>query len=240
MQALHPLALERVTTVLLDLDGTLIDHDGAVSAALHAWLPSYGLSHDKITAATPLWLDLRHRHYQAWQSRQVTFREQRRRTVNEFASAIGMPVRLDQLDALFAEYLAYFEAAWTAFEDAAPALRRIASARLQVAVLTNGDHAQQTAKLKVTGLYDLCGPVFTSSELPAPKPDPRSYLTVCRLLQVTPCRALMVGDDYELDVAAARAAGLQAIHLDRSPAGTAVTADSIRSLDELLANQQNL
>ncbi|WP_412751945.1 hypothetical protein [Krasilnikovia sp. M28-CT-15] len=29
--------------VLLDLDGTLLDHEGAVDEALHAWLPTLGV-----------------------------------------------------------------------------------------------------------------------------------------------------------------------------------------------------
>jgi putative hydrolase of the HAD superfamily len=224
---------EHLAGVLFDLDGTLVDQRGAASAALHAWLPSYGLSTEDIEALVPLWFDLERLHYPAWLAGEITFQEQRRRRLRAFLPAAGMTVRRDQLDAVFADYLACYKGAWTAFDDAAPALRRVASAGLRVGVLTNGDQAQQTAKLSATGLVGLCGPVFASSALSAAKPDRRSYLEACHRLGVSPGDVLMVGDNYELDVLAPRAAGLLAIHLDRSPAGSAVAADSIGSLHDL-------
>jgi putative hydrolase of the HAD superfamily len=44
----------------------------------------------------------------------------------------------------------------------------------------------------------------------------------------------MVGDNYEIDVAAARAAGLRAIHLDRSADRAEPAGDRISTLDDLL------
>jgi putative hydrolase of the HAD superfamily len=222
--------------VLFDLDGTLVDHEGAAVTALHAWLPSYGLSADEIKTLIPLWFALEERHYPAWRTGEITFQEQRRRRLLDFMPAVGAVPARDQLDAVFADYIACYQAAWAAFDDAAPALRRVAAAGLRVGVLTNGNQVQQTAKLRVTGLLALCGPVFASAELPAGKPDPRAYLHACEGLQLAPAQVLMVGDNYELDVAAARAAGLRAIHLDRSVAGSAAAADSIGSLDDLLAS----
>jgi putative hydrolase of the HAD superfamily len=43
----------------------------------------------------------------------------------------------------------------------------------------------------------------------------------------------MVGDNYDLDVLGARAAGLQAIHLDRKRAETRPERSRITSLHEL-------
>jgi putative hydrolase of the HAD superfamily len=222
--------------VLFDLDGTLVDHEGAACAALYAWLPSYGLSAGDISALIPLWFDLERRHYPVWRSGEITFQEQRRRRLLDFMPAVGATLRLDQVDAVFAQYLACYQAAWTAFDDAAPALRRVASAGLRVGVLTNGNQEQQAAKLRATGLLGLCGPVFASAVLPAGKPDPRAYLEACRRLQLTPGQVLMVGDNLELDVVGARAAGLQAIHLDRSLVGSPAAADTIGSLHDLLAS----
>ena len=220
--------------VLFDMDGTLLDHESATAAALRAWLPSYGLSHEDIEAVIPLWSDLEHRHYPAWRAGEISFQEQRRRRIRDFLPAVGRTVQAAQLDAVFAEYLTCYEAAWAAFDDAAPALQRIAAAGHRIGVLTNGDQAQQTAKLAAIGLLDLCGPVFASSQLPAAKPDRRAYIEACRRLHVGPAHALMVGDNYELDVLAARAAGLSAIHLDRSADRSEPAGDRISTLHDLL------
>ncbi len=223
---------QRLAVVLFDLDGTLVDHHAATEAALHAWLPAYGLSRDDIEALRPTWASLEQRHHGAWEAGQISFTEQRRRRIRDFLLVIGHGSPERRLDAVFAEYLACYQAAWTAFGDAAPALRRVTAAGLRTAVLTNGDQVQQTAKLAATGLRGLCGPVFASSQLPAAKPDRRAYLHVCHSLLVQPDQVLMVGDNYELDVLSAQAAGLSAIHLDRS--GPVESASGrITTLDDL-------
>jgi putative hydrolase of the HAD superfamily len=223
--------------VLFDLDGTLLDHDTASAASLRAWLPSYGLNNDEIQAAVPLWFELEQRHYPAWRAGEISFQEQRRRRIRDFLPAIGVTVGEGRLDAVFAEHLAGYQASWVAFDDAEPALRRVAAAGLRIGVLTNGFQAQQIAKLDAIGLRDLCGPVFASSELPAGKPDPRAYVEACQRLRVEPGHTMMVGDNYELDVLAARAAGLAAIHLDRSahrsePADRRITTCMTSSHDQ--------
>ena len=120
-----------------------------------------------------------------------------------------------ELDAVFSGYLDAYRAHWRAFPDAAPALRRLQEAGVKVGVLTNGHRDQQEAKLTATGLDSLCGQLFASSELGVAKPDPRAYLEACRRLGSRHHQTLMVGDDYDLDVIAARKAGLYAVHLDR-------------------------
>jgi len=100
-------------------------------------------------------------------------------------------------------------------------------------VLTNGTTGQQTAKLSAVGLDGLLGAVFTAEELGAAKPDPRTYLTVCAELGVTPASTAHVGDLYDLDVTAPRAAGLHAVYLDRQSAGPLEERHRITSLRQL-------
>lgn len=225
-----------LTAVLFDLDGTLLDHQAASSAAAGSWLSSYGIGRTRIEAAIPYWFELEQRHYPAWRAGEISFQEQRRRRTRDFFHAVGITVQAADLDAVFAEYLTRYEAAWAAFDDAAPALLRIAAAGLRIGVLTNGDQAQQTAKLAAIGLLDHCGPVLASSLLPAAKPDPRAFTEACRRLNVDPARALMVGDNYEVDVLGALAAGLSAVHLDRSADSSAPDSDRIGTLHDLLAD----
>jgi putative hydrolase of the HAD superfamily len=224
---------ESLAAVIFDLDGTLLDHDKAQRAALHSWLPEYSLSAGQIEQLVPLWFALEVRHYPAWRRGEVTFQEQRRRRLRDFLPAAGITAEEARLDAIFEGYLAGYEQSWEAYDDARDALRRVRDAGLVVAVLTNGDVSQQTSKLRATGLIDLCGTVFASSELPAAKPDPRAYAAVCEGLGVRPADALMVGDNYELDVVAAKAAGLGAVHIDRSGTHGLAECACLGSLTEL-------
>lgn len=221
-----------VDAVIFDLDGTLVDHVGSVTAALHGWLPSLGVvATDGLADA---WFDAEERHFPAWRSRQISFAEQRRRRLRDFLPLIGIDPGDDKdLDAIFAGYLASYEASWTKFTDVDAALNALDDAGLKTAVLTNGTVEQQTAKLKAVGLRGRTGPVFAAEELGAAKPDPSTYLTVCTQLDVHPGAALHVGDLYELDVLAPRAAGLQAVHLDRADRGPHDEEHRITSLDQL-------
>jgi len=82
-------------------------------------------------------------------------------------------------------------------------------------VLTHGSTKQQNAKLAGIGLADLVDIVRTAEDLGSGKPAPEAFHQSCAALGVDPARTLVVGDNLDLDVTAARATGLSAAHLDR-------------------------
>lgn len=128
--------------------------------------------------------------------------------------------------------LSRYEAAWRCFDDVEDAVGTVASAGLRVAVLTNGAQRQQDQKLEAVGLSRI-GPVLCSEALGFAKPDPRAYQQACHQLGVACDQVLHVGDRYDLDVVAARAAGLSAVYLDREDDGPRAEARRIGSLSQL-------
>jgi putative hydrolase of the HAD superfamily len=219
-----------LSTVLLDLDGVLMDHHGAAIAAVHAWLGDRATP-DVVTA----WFAAQDRRIAEWRSGTATWEEQRRNRIRDVLPLLGEPIGSDaELDDLFATgYLPAYEQSWRAFDDAAPALAALTAAGVRLAVLTNGSELQQTKKLRATGLADVVGPVFTAGALGLRKPDPRAFLTACERLGVAPGSVLYVGDEYEVDVLGARAAGLSAVLLDRDGTAPAQETRVIGSLAEL-------
>jgi len=121
---------------------------------------------------------------------------------------------------VFTGYLTQYTNNWIAYPDARPALEVARSNGWRVGVLTNGSTRQQNAKVAAIGLADLIDVVCTSEALGVSKPDPLAYQRVCEALGVEPGETLMIGDNLELDVIAARAAGLSAHHLDRAAGAT--------------------
>jgi putative hydrolase of the HAD superfamily len=71
-----------------------------------------------------------------------------------------------------------------------------------------------------TGLTALLDGIVISAEVGAAKPDPAIFASALTVAGAGPDEAVHVGDTVEADVAGARAAGLRALHLDRSGAGT--------------------
>jgi putative hydrolase of the HAD superfamily len=121
---------------------------------------------------------------------------------------------------VFAGFLNLYEQSWAAFPDAQPALEVAKGNGWRIGVLTNGATRQQNAKLAAIGLADFVDVVATSESLGFSKPAAEAYRLTCEALGVDPAETLMIGDNLELDVLAARAAGLSAEHLDRPAGGT--------------------
>ncbi|MFC8798212.1 HAD family hydrolase [Promicromonospora sp. NPDC057138] len=215
--------------VLFDLDDTLVDQEGASRAALLDWVPELGLGLDDPDELVTAWSTIAEAAYQRYQRREITFAEQRRIRVREF---LGVDATDDEAEELFSGYLTRYKRAWTAFDDAVPALRRVHDAGLVAAVLTNGDSAHQALKLERVGLAEHLDVVVASDDLPAGKPDPRAYAAACEVLGVAPGDVLMVGNDVEKDYWGPLDAGLNAVLLDRHDRYPEV-ADRIRTLDEV-------
>src|SRR4051812_42301721 len=168
-----------VRGVLLDLDGTLLDHEGAVREALHGWLPALGVA---VTPAVHArWTAITERHLADWRHGRVDFAGQRRRRVAEFLPSVGVPVGADDAarDAAFDGYLRWYQRYWRAFDDVHPALAALGAAGLRTAVLTNGALAQQRRKLAAIGVLDTVGPLFAADDLGHAKPSTGAYHVAC-------------------------------------------------------------
>jgi putative hydrolase of the HAD superfamily len=111
------------------------------------------------------------------------------------------------------------------------------SARVPVALVTNGAARLQHAKLTVTGLKPFFTSVIVSEEVGIGKPDPAPFQAALGELRLTPADVVMVGNDVDRDIAGARNADIRPIHVDRSgeSATTDVVAD-LTQLEDLLAD----
>jgi len=233
-----------VRLVLFDVDGTLVDHDGAAAAGAQQWLMAMGWADaGTIAGLVSKWDEIAERHFPAYRARLTTFQGQRRLRLREFLPLVGIDASTwsdDRLDDLFTTYLVAYEAAWRSFPDAEPcleALRRVC----QIAVLSNGNQEQQEEKVSRTGLGRYVDVVLTSDKLGVAKPDPRAFELACGRLGV-PARAVVyVGDQLEVDARAATAAGLRGIWLNRTgdtvPSGVEAI-DNLTDLPTLLEEQR--
>jgi putative hydrolase of the HAD superfamily len=90
------------------------------------------------------------------------------------------------------------------------ALARRLRARYAVSVLSNADITLRD-RLRGWKLDDLFDDVVCSAEVGVAKPDPRIYALAAGRLRLE-ARACLFVDDSERNIAAARAAGMQAVH----------------------------
>lgn len=201
--------------VVFDIDGTLMDHAASARTALDAWAAGLGCpTTEKLAKA---WTAAEQRHFAAWRDGQISFAEQRRRRLRDILPILGRPIGSDEdLDQLFTGYLRAYEAAWQPYPDVHECLKTLQATGHRLAILSNGADEQQRKKLSAIGVAHHFSEIFTAESLGVAKPRREAYERTAEALGVAPADCLYVGDDYEVDVAAARGAGWQAIHLDRT------------------------
>lgn len=125
---------------------------------------------------------------------------------------------------------------FTAYPDAAPALRALRSAGVRLVVTSNWDCSLADVLDRV-GLLDLLDGVVTSAEVGAPKPARRVFDAGVAAAGVDAAEAMCVGDSLDNDVRGALAAGVSAILLDRDGGPDTRSVDGrtvpvVRSLGE--------
>lgn len=217
MTPAHPPAVGRVDAVLLDLDGTLLDHVSAANDAVIGWTrqlaPSCDVSPEELNAA---WAALEAEHFATYLAGKCTFNEQRQRRIVGFLPHIGVDPSTVDPDEAFTHYLRLYKAAWRPFPDVAEAVQLLRRRVAVLAVLSNGDQEQQQAKVAAIGIQHLLDDVVASSALGHAKPAPEAFLAACARLGVSAATTVYVGDHRVNDAAAADAAGLIGVWLDRS------------------------
>jgi putative hydrolase of the HAD superfamily len=234
--------------VLFDIDDTLVDTRSAFGVAMAAVAQAYlpHLPESRYDEVLATWRRDVGGHYRAYTRGEVSFRDQRHRRANELQELFGGPAVADgDFDAWDAVFEAAFEDGWAPHVEALDAVQAILDAGLVVGALSNAAVHLQVRKLERVGLAHV--PMLVGVDtLGFGKPDPRVFVEACRLLGTDPARTLYVGDELDIDARAARAAGLQAVWIDRpgarrggahleDPAAAAADGISVvRSLTEIL------
>lgn len=236
-----------VDGVLLDIDDTLVDTRAAFAHALAVvsaqYLPHLGA--DRLPELLAVWRADRGGHYRAYTRGETDHRTQRMARANDLHAIVGGPI-LD--DAAYDRWDATFESGfadgWAPHPDASACVDRLLAAGIRVGAVTNAGVDYQTGKLARTGFGGRVPVLVGVDTFGVGKPDPRVFTRACALLGTAPARTAYVGDELDVDAAAAGAAGLIGVWLDR-PGGRRVPVTDaevaragvlvVRSLAELPA-----
>jgi phosphoglycolate phosphatase len=179
-------------TLLLDLDGTLVDTVPDLAAALNRLmrargLPAFSLAQVKSMVGDGLAV-LVQRSFAAYGS-------------EPDAAAIGE---------FCADYTAHVAVDSKPYPEVLPVLTALVGNGWRLAVCTNKPEQPARALLQAVGLLPLLCAVGGGDSFPARKPDPAHLLGTLARAGGTPDAALMLGDHHN-DVLAARAAGIPGI-----------------------------
>jgi HAD superfamily hydrolase (TIGR01549 family) len=223
--------------VVLDLDDTLTDF---ARFELDVWDDIARLLAEHVPAAERddfrrRYVGLLEPHYQRVLDGHADMREFRRARLVE---ALEPWAEVD--DELFEEYARLKQR----ITDEVPpkpgahdALRALRRAGLRLGVLTNGPSDLQRGKLERLGFLPLVDAVAISEEVGAAKPEPAAYAAVAELLGLPPAALVMIGDDWERDVAGPLDFGFPAAYYvgDGEPPEARPNAHRLSSVTDLPA-----
>lgn len=223
-----------IRAIGFDLDNTLFDHREAATRGLELLVRDKEWTYFGNESVGREWHRLEDLYFAQYVAGTMTLVEHRRARMRNFLSSTDATVDDQDLDRLWEDYLHHYSNSWVAYTDVQAALEKLKTAGFKLAVLTNGQQAQQEAKLAAMGLTQLFEAVLAIGTVEALKPDQRAFAHLCLVLECEPNEVVFVGDDLEYDVRAAISAGLHGVWLNRD--GRATPPDistQVQSLDYL-------
>ena len=125
------------------------------------------------------------------------------------ARALSLDLTVEKRAALMDAYMTL-----EAFPDAKPALRRLKSVGLRLAILSNGSPAMLQAATKSSGLAELLDAVISVDDVRIFKPSPRVYALASRHLRLPEAEIGFVSSN-NWDINGAGAAGLTTFWIQR-------------------------
>ena len=121
-----------------------------------------------------------------------------------------------------------------AYPEVPAVLARLRAGGARLAVVSNWDVSLHDV-LERTELRTLVDAVVTSAEFGAAKPDPAIFARALALARAHATEAVHAGDDLDADIAGARAAGIEAVLVDRDGAPPPAGVRTIRTLAGLIS-----
>ncbi len=204
-----------IRAIGFDLDNTLFDHTEAAAEAMRHLIRENKWNYVGDTSVGAEWHRVESIYFSQYAAGIMTLVEHRRARMRVFLESTDASKSGLDFDELWNAYLVHYAKSWVAYPDTHKSLSELKASGLRMAVLTNGQQAQQEAKLKAIGLTDMFEGCLAIGTVEALKPDPRAFEQLCRLLECEPNEVLFVGDDIDIDVRASINAGLRGVWLNR-------------------------
>lgn len=200
--------------VLLDMDGTLVDSDGAVERAWASWAVEYGVD-PALALADP--------HGSPASITAARLRPDLDEAGVEAAAARQLALQYDDLSDVVPT------------KGAGRLLETLARLAIPWAVVTSADDRLAKARLTAAGIAPPL--LFTFEDVAQGKPHPEGYLLAAKALGVDPADCLVV-EDSEPGLAAGRAAGAMTASLRGLAADVRLT--DLGQLADLLAESRRV
>lgn len=224
--------LTSIRWIAFDAVGTLIFPDPPVHLAYYRVGQKFGSQFSPAEVRTRFETAYAERVQGLWSSAAACEAGER-----EFWQSVVADVLPDVNDpqACFEELFAHFAdpASWQCLADVEETLGELAARGYRLAIASNFDARLHRICDGLPELGNITARIV-SSEVGAGKPRPAFFEAVLSACECRVSELLMIGDDYENDVAGPRALGIAAWHLDRGSGGAGDCLDALTELIDRL------
>ena len=219
--------------VFFDLDDTLIDNKKAQDLAVKYVYNYYNFSECvSLDDFLETWNYLSEYYFKAYTKKEITFKEQRIKRIEELFSKYNIKMDLEP-EEIFSMYLKLYEDNWCLYDDVLDTLNKLTNQGYKLGIISNGNLKQQLEKLEKTNILKYMIDVISSSEYEFSKPDPRIFEEVCKKNNISYEDMCYIGNDYEKDIIPCLTLGIKAIWLNRDNQKKIVLSEEITTLEEL-------
>ena len=201
-----------ITDVFFDLDHTLWDFERNSELTYQKIFEKYNLQ-IHLPDFLKVYVPNNTRLWGLYQFDKIGKEELRYQRLKMSFDELGVSVTDEYIDLLADDYIKYLSTFNHLFDHAQTILDYL-KPKYKLHIITNGFAEVQEGKLKNSGIVDYFEVIMDSEKAGVKKPNPVIFEKALSLAKVQPENALMVGDNYDVDVLGAKAVGMHALYFD--------------------------
>jgi putative hydrolase of the HAD superfamily len=201
-----------ITDVFFDLDHTLWDFERNSELTYHKIFKKYNLQ-IHLPDFLKVYVPNNTRLWGLYQLDKIGKEELRYQRLKMSFDQIGVSVTDQDIDVLADDYIKYLSTFNHLFEHAETILDYL-KPKYKLHIITNGFAEVQEGKLKNSSINHYFEVIMDSEKAGFKKPNPVIFEKAMSLANVQPEKALMVGDNYEVDILGAKNVGMHTLYFN--------------------------
>lgn len=227
MKNKHP----NITDVFFDLDHTLWDFERNSELTYQKIFKKYDLQ-IHLPDFLKVYVPNNTKLWGLYQLDKIGKEELRYQRLKMSFDQIGYTITDQNIDLLADDYIKYLSTFNHLFDHAQTILEYL-KPNYKLHIITNGFAEVQLGKLKNSGIDHYFEIIMDSEKAGVKKPNPLIFQKAMSLAKVKPQNALMIGDNYEVDILGAKNTGMNALYFNPLKSENEESSEEISGLIQI-------
>lgn len=205
--------MKKYSTLLFDLDNTLLDFSKDEREALIKTLVLCELPHDEETVST--YVKVNDERWKEFEKGNITKDDIKKTRFKIFCERLSLKPKMSPIE-IDSTYRSLLSEGGNLLDGALSLLKKLAESGYELYAVTNGIESTQKKRLKKSGLDGIFKEVFISEAIGFQKPMKEYFDFVFeRIAEKDKTKILLIGDSLTSDILGANKAGIDSIWLNR-------------------------